>query len=109
MYISKIDIFQRLKKTHLKALTTSTVATHPAPTSRISLLVKSALTSFNRPGQSSGKSWATIVLKVAESCPVILRDGDVASNRKMDALSASRSDCAIGVWSGRCLDGSATK
>jgi hypothetical protein len=48
-------------------------------------------------------------LKVAESCPVMLRDGDVASNRKMDALSASRSDCAIGVWSGRCLDGSATK
>ena len=71
---------------------TSKVATHPAPTSRISWLVKSALMSFNRLRHFSGKSWATKVFKVAESWVVMPREGDFASKCRMEDLSVSRSD-----------------
>lgn len=86
--------------TYLKARTASKVATHPAWTSRTSLLTRRRLISLTKEGHLVGKSWATIDLRVLASWSAILLEGEAARRGRTLMRRASRSEGAITTWSG---------
>ena len=86
--------------TYLKARTASKVATHPAWTSRTSLLTRRRLISPTKEGHLVGKSWATIDLRVLASWRAMLLEGEAARRGRTLMRRASRSEGAMTTWSG---------
>ena len=88
---------QQGKGTHRNARTISSTTTVPAPTSRMLLLARRALTPSSSSGHLSGKSFEMSVLSVLASWTVITREGDVARSGRMLLFRAARSVGKIGL------------
>ena len=85
------------KGTHRNARTISSTTTVPAPTSRMLLLARRALTPSSSSGHLSGKSFEMRVLSVLASWTVITREGEAARSGRMLLFRAARSVGKIGL------------